>query len=398
MIFQRCDGTTHYYDRQADVDALAIELDAVPRVALDTEADSLHHYHEKVCLIQLSFCGKHVLVDPLAHIELRPLLEVLASRELVVHGADYDLRMLHRCYGFVPSKVFDTMLAAHLLGYKQLGLASLAERFCGVHLSKHGQKADWSRRPLTGELIQYATNDTRHLLCIADRLADELRQKGRLAWHEEECRRLISAAVSGAEESQTRDDWRVKGWHTLPEGRARAILRELWQWREKEAELADVPPFKIARADVLVELARWATENNTIEGFPNLPKNIRGKRLARMKQVVANGLTLPKSQWPQHEPLRSGRCKACDKTLLAKLRRVRDEIAAKLGLEPSVICSSGVLTTIGETKPETLTELGEVTSMSHWQLQLLGTAFLSVLAEHAEEISNAPLATSGEFG
>lgn len=399
MLIQRCDGTTYYYDRQEEIETLARELGHVARVALDTEADSLHHYHEKVCLIQLSFCGKHILIDPLASIDISPLLDVLANLELVIHGADYDLRMLRRGYNFVPSKVFDTMLAAQLLGYKQLGLVSLVERFCGVRLSKHGQKADWSKRPLPAELIQYATNDTRHLLCIADRLAEELRQKERLAWHEEECRRLITAAISGKEGCPNRNgEWRVKGWHTLPAGRAHALLRELWHWREEEAEAADVPPFKIARADVLVELARWADQYGSIESFPHFPRNIRGRRLERLRHAIEEGLTIPSSQWPRHESLRSGRCKACDKTLLAKLRQVRDEIASKLELEPSVICCAGILNTIAETQPQTLDDLREATTLSQWQLQLLGQAFLGVLSKHRDEASDRPLTPSGEFG
>ncbi len=133
-----------------------------------------------------------MLVDPLAKINLDPLLAALNAHELIMHGADYDLRLLRKHHEFVPSAIFDTMLAARLLGERQFGLSSLAGKFLGVKLDKGSQKADWARRPLTERMETYARNDTHHLKPLADRLKLELQQKGRLAWHQESCARLIA--------------------------------------------------------------------------------------------------------------------------------------------------------------------------------------------------------------
>ncbi len=146
------------------------KLRAAKWVALDTEADSLHAYPEKVCLIQISIADGDRLVDPLAKINLDPLLEALNAHELIMHGADYDLRLLRKHHEFTPSAIFDTMLAARLLGERQFGLSSLVEKFLGVKLDKGSQKADWARRPLTEKMEIYARNDTRHLKPLADKL------------------------------------------------------------------------------------------------------------------------------------------------------------------------------------------------------------------------------------
>ena len=152
------------------MERLIQRIDTAERVALDTEADSLHNYFEKVCLVQLSFGGEHYLIDPLAGLDLNGLSEVLADKPLILHGGDYDLRMLRASIGFRPRReVFDTMIAAQLLGLEQIGLAALTERFFAITIGKAGQKSDWSRRPLSENQLRYAVNDTRFLERLADR-------------------------------------------------------------------------------------------------------------------------------------------------------------------------------------------------------------------------------------
>jgi len=151
-------------------------------VAVDTEADSLHAYPEKVCLIQISTTSSDRLVDPLAGLDLAPLLDALTGHELIMHGADYDLRLLRKHHEFVPSAIFDTMLAARLLGLRQFGLSHLVEKFLGVKLEKGPQKANWAVRPLTERMERYARNDTHYLKSLADRLKPELEAKRRLAF------------------------------------------------------------------------------------------------------------------------------------------------------------------------------------------------------------------------
>ena len=169
------------YVRDGAVLATLIDrIESAAKIAVDTEADSLHNYFEKVCLIQLSIDGAHYLVDPLAGLELRGFLEALAAKPLIFHAGDYDLRILRASTGFRPSgDVFDTMIAAQLLGIEQIGLAALLERCFAVTIGKEGQKSDWSQRPLSEKQLHYAVNDTRYLEALAERLANELHAKGR---------------------------------------------------------------------------------------------------------------------------------------------------------------------------------------------------------------------------
>ncbi len=171
-------------DTDEQLAAVLPQLRAADWIALDTEADSLHAYPEKLCLIQLSIPAADLLVDPLSSLNLAPILEVLGQHELVLHGADYDLRLLRKSRAFVPSGLFDTMLASRLLGDREFGLTHLVAKYLEVQLEKGPQKANWARRPLTPRMEAYARNDTRYLKPLADILKTQLQEKGRLAWHQ----------------------------------------------------------------------------------------------------------------------------------------------------------------------------------------------------------------------
>ena len=228
-----------YVDSASQLPALIEAVRGAESVAADTEADSLHHYFEKVCLLQLAVDdGAYYLVDPLAGLELRPLLDALAEKPLIFHGADYDVRMLKQSFAMRPrAEIFDTMLAAQLLGQKQIGLAALVEHYFGVTLSKAGQKSDWSRRPLPENLLEYAALDVRHLHEIVRLQSAELEALGRTGWHTESCLQMARCAVRA-----TRRDpdlaWRIKGSHKL-EGRRLALLNKVWRWRDREARTID---------------------------------------------------------------------------------------------------------------------------------------------------------------
>src|SRR5438445_176946 len=212
-------------DTEEKLKAFLPALHAATWVAVDTEADSLHAYPEKVCLIQITTAVGDELIDPLARVNLDPLLDALAGHELIMHGADYDLRLLRKHHEFVPTAIFDTMLAARLLGLRQFGLSNLVEHFLGVKLEKGAQKANWALRPLTERMERYARNDTHYLRPLEEKLKPALKAKGRLSWHQESCARLI---VESTKERPANFDtvWRVKGSHRL--GRpALAVLREV---------------------------------------------------------------------------------------------------------------------------------------------------------------------------
>src|SRR3977135_2116138 len=165
------------------------KLEAIARIAVDTEADSLHCYFEKLCLIQVSVPGHDYLVDPLASLDLAPFAAALTPKEIVLQGADFDLRLLRRSMGFEATRIFDTVIAARLLGIRSFSLAALVEKFFGVTLVKGSQKANWAKRPLPRHMAEYALNDTRYLLPLAEKLEAGLRERGRLEGFRQSCER-----------------------------------------------------------------------------------------------------------------------------------------------------------------------------------------------------------------
>ena len=337
-------------------------LRAAAWVAVDTEADSLHAYPEKVCLIQLSTAGGDVLVDPLSGINLAPLLEALSGRELIMHGADYDLRLLLKHHAFVPSAIFDTMLAARLLGDRQFGLSNLVEKHLGVKLEKGPQKANWALRPLTERMERYARNDTHYLKPLEGRLKPGLQGKGRLAWHKETCARLIEECAR-PRPAELDSLWRIKGSHLL--GRpALAVLREAWQWRETEAIAANRPPFFIVSHETLVNISAAAVTGRSLEPF--LPKHISERRRAGLNQAIARGLEVPPEKQPRLPERGGRRSTEAERKRFVELQKRRDARAAELDIDPTLIASRATLSDLARSWDQHAGEL------MHWQRELLG--------------------------
>ncbi|MDG2125835.1 MAG: ribonuclease D, partial [Verrucomicrobiales bacterium] len=164
-----------------------VSEEAAKSCAIDTEADSLHSFREKLCLIQFESAGRIALIDPLANIDLEPLAEYLRGAEVWVHGGDFDMLMLKRAFGEVPEKYFDTQIAARLLGYERFGLAAMIEDVFSVALSKSSQRADWGKRPLSDKMLDYAANDVRYVRSLASDLTGRLDEHGRGDWFTESC-------------------------------------------------------------------------------------------------------------------------------------------------------------------------------------------------------------------
>ena len=336
-------------------------LRAATWIALDTEADSLHAYPEKVCLIQIGIEDANELIDPLANINLAPLFEVLAGHELIMHGADYDLRLFRKHHNFVPGAIFDTMLASRLLGITQFGLTHLVSRYLGVTLEKGSQKADWAQRPLTERMEAYARNDTHYLKPLSDRLKAELEAKGRLGWQQESCARLVAdCAQMKAPDADV--VWRVKGSNRLSRP-ALAVLREVWQWREAEAITANRPPYFILRHETLIDLAAAAAENRPIEPF--IPRKISDRRRGGLLRAIEEGLAAPAQKLP--EPIRQvfRRISDATKRRATELQARRDERAKALEIDPTLIASRAVLLELAENWDAHQGEL------MNWQRELL---------------------------
>ncbi len=348
-------------DTEPKLKAFLPILRAATWVAVDTEADSLHAYPEKVCLIQISTAAGDRLVDTLAGVELSPLLESLSGHELIMHGADYDLRLLRKHHEFVPSAIFDTMLAARLLGLRHFSLVHLVETYLGVKLEKGPQKANWGLRPLTERMERYARNDTHYLKPLADRLKADLEAKGRLAWHQESCARLIADSARGRP-MDTDSVWRLRGSHLLNRP-ALAVLRELWHWRETEAISANKPPFFIMTHETLVELAAAAAAAHSIE--PLLPKRFSERRHGTLMKAVARGLGVSPENHPEILRSISRRPSEAERRRFLELQKRRDARAAELGIDPTLIASRSTLSDLARSWEKHGAEL------MRWQRELL---------------------------
>src|SRR5438105_248932 len=381
------------------------KIDPADRVALDTEADSLHSYKEKLCLIQISVpsavtlsdaersrgtassallrdgkpalptCGGYVaaptslgitvrsvcdsIVDPLGNLDSEPLRHALQPKEIVLHGADYDLRMLRRGLNFTAHKMFDTMIAARLLGIREFSLAALVKRYFGVELPKGSQKANWAKRPLPDRMAEYAINDVRYLLPLAEKLEAELDRHQRRDWLRQSCQRAIEQAA--VERVRKPDEfWRVRGSGAL-HGRPSAVLRALWQWREQEAELADRPPFHILQNEELVNAAA-SFASGSVPDY----KHFSSRRRQAFRQAARIALAAPESDWPVLHRRYGTRPSAEMVRRTDELRRQRDKSAEDLGLESSFIAPRGTLEAIATDQERTASLLVP------WQRELLG--------------------------
>ncbi len=336
-------------------------LRAATWVAVDTEADSLHAYPEKVCLIQISTGAGDELVDPLSGINLAPFLETLGGHELLMHGADYDLRLLEKHHRFIPASIFDTMLAARLIGEPHFGYSALVEKFLGVKLEKGPQKANWAMRPLTERMAHYARNDTYYLKPLVDRLKAGLEEKGRLSWQQESCARLIWDCT------QPRPDdsdfaWRIKGSHLL--GRpALAVLRELWRWRESEALAANRPPFFVVNHETLVDIAAAAALQRPVE--PLMPRHLSERRRAGVVAGIERGLAVAPESFPQLPSRSSCRPSAAEHKRSLELQARRDARALELGIDPTLIASRSTLLELARNWEQ------HASTLMNWQRELL---------------------------
>ncbi len=304
---------------------------------LDTEADSLHHFQEKLCLIQLAVGGTFALIDSIAITEMTPLLDALDKLEVWIHGADYDLTLFKRTYAWTPRRVRDTQIAARLVGHRHFGLASLIEKQFGVVLSKASQKADWSQRPLPEKMLTYAVDDVRWLAPLVDQLRKELEEKKRWDWFVQSCEALC-AGVQSRQERDREEAWRVSGSGSLkPKGLA--FLRALWFWRDGMAQERDVPPFRVMNNQQMLAMAMDFEVNDSVSISPRWRGRWRDTLLAAIDELRKSD---PEA-WPQCPRKHGKRSTEEERSAIDRLCRSRDQIAEKLNIEPSLLGPRAVM-------------------------------------------------------
>ncbi len=357
---------------------LAGRLQHESLLACDLEADSLHRYQEKVCLLQFSTPDFSALVDPLAVPDLSPLASVMANPAIrkVFHGADYDVRSLHRDFGIEVKNLFDTMIASQFLGEKEVGLAAALRKRFGVELDKKFQKADWGRRPLSPEMLTYAVKDTCYLIDFYRQLEEELRMKGRLAWVEEECASLERVRVSTRENGPF--FLRFKGASRF-NSRTLAVLEELLRFRDEQARRMDRPHFKVIGNEVLAELAVKRPQSIAdFAGIAGLTEHTVQRQGSGLLRAIAKGGAIPAPELPSYPVLLRPERDPRKEARLQRLKRWRERKAAELSLDPGILANNALLEALADL-PDGAAPAGEVIPRN-WQRELFASEVTRQLA------------------
>jgi ribonuclease D len=351
----------------------------VTELALDTEGASFHRFLDRIYLLQLSTREKSAIIDPLPIGSPAKLGALLESKkvEVVFHDADYDLRLLHQDYGWHVTNIFDTRVASQLLGIKSFGLAALLEQFFDVKLDKKHQRADWSMRPLTPDMLLYAAQDTRFLLQLKDHMKGELKRRGRLHWAEEEFARLEGTRWE-AEESME-GFLRLKGARDLSR-RELAVLREVANWRDTVAAQLDRATFRVMGNEVLFEIARRAPKNTAELGaIKGMPKGMLDRAGGDIVAAIRHGMEAPEADLPKFpKGQRWNKDRDFDEKV-ARLKSVRDAAATRLELDPGVLCSRERLENIARSGAKTVADLAAVPDLRRWQIEEMGEGFVRAL-------------------
>lgn len=368
-----------YVDTPKAAEQLMASLGRVDRIAIDTEGASFHRFIDRIYLIQISTRDVTAVIDPLTAGDLPALGAVLADRsvEVVLHDADYDLRLLHQDYGWHPTNIFDTRIAAQLLGIPAFGLGALLEKYLGIRLEKKHQRADWSMRPLPQDMLEYAQEDTRYLLRLRDLIGADLERLGRMEWAREEFDLL--EGTRWAEENESLAFMRIKGARDLTR-RELAVLGELAQWRDSKAAELDRAVFRVMANEVLLEVARTApTREDQLLGIKGMPRSLAQRASREILDAVARGMAIPEDKLPRYpKSLRWQKDPDFDRRATL-LRGARDAAAKRLQLDPGVLCSRERLEAVARRNPATMEELAEVQELRKWQAKELGPDFLRAL-------------------
>jgi ribonuclease D len=369
------------------LDSLVEKLRTCAVVGVDTEADSFHHYKEKLCLVQISDRTTDYIVDPLKVGDISALKTILEDPEIVVilHGGDYDVVSLKRDYGIQIRNIFDTMIAGQFLALKGIGLADLIGRYFGHKIDKKYQRHDWAQRPLEPEHLDYARGDTHWLLALREVMQLQLKRAGRLEAHTEECTFLERREWSGRG-GDPADFLRVKQSNTL-DTKGQRVLRELWNYRDGEARRMDRPSFKVLPDPILVRLA--ATSPTTPEAVAKVMRE--GSSMHRrhgesaLKAVLAgleNNDPIPvparKSNNRNRLPRSSSGAPGAER-LFGPLKEWRNQIVRSRGLPPVVVASNTLLKSIARVAPTTLEDLSEVPDVRVWQVKEFGDELLDII-------------------
>lgn len=345
-----------------------------PNIAVDTESNSLFAYREQVCLIQFSTSENDYLLDSLTLTDLEQLGPIFADPHIlkIFHAAEYDLLCLKRDFGFSFKNLFDTMVAARILGRKEVGLGSLIEAEYGIQLEKRHQRANWGQRPLPDYLLDYARMDTHFLISLKEKLERELKLENLLPLAQEDFNRLCQVEIT-TNNGKT-DCWRINGVHHISPQQA-AVLQQLCIYRDEIAKQLNRPLFKVISDHTLYNIANNLPDNldklNSLPGMTNRQMKRHGKALL---QAVQRGL--------QAEPVYPQRNMRPDDRFLARveaLKQWRKQKAHQMRVESDIILPRDMLNKLASKDPRDMQELSVCLSEVPWRFQHYGEEILKTL-------------------
>jgi ribonuclease D len=389
--------TPVYLDTHETVDAFLASIAATRQIAVDTEGASFHRFVDRIYLLQLSTREQTAILDPLPigiPAGLGRLMED-PEVEVVFHDADYDLRLLRQDYGWQVRHIFDTRVAAQLLGIRAFGLAALLERYFGLKLEKKHQRADWSMRPLTEGMLEYAAQDTLHLLQLRDLMAADLERAGRMAWAREEFALLEEIRWSPDEAGNA--FLRLKGARDLTR-RQLAILRELVPWRDAIAAQLDRATFRVMGNEQLLEIARTQpATRDALAAIKGMPRGLLEARAQEMLGAVSRGLDVPEADLPRFpKSPRWDRDPDFDARVSA-LKTVRDTMAQRLDMDPGVLCSRERMEAVARRNPASVEEADSITELRGWQREVLAEGFVKALRNHRGPAAPAAVTSDSPY-
>jgi ribonuclease D len=366
-------------DTKSGVKAVARSFEKEKAIAVDLEADSMYHFKERVCLIQMATKTRSVVVDPLQVKEISSLKPLFANRDIqkIFHGADYDIRSLYRDFKIRVNNLFDTELASRFLGIRETGLEAMLKNFFNIDLNKKYQKKDWSKRPLPREMIDYAARDTIHLIPLFEILKKELNRKRRLSWVTEECKYLSNVRPSTTDNQPL--FLKFKGAGRL-RPRSLAVLESILQFRKKVAAQKDRPLFKIFGNESVMKIAvaKPATLRR-LKGVKALSKKQLAMYGSDLVEAVDHAVKLPENSLPAYPRMRTPVLSRRVPARVKALKSWRDKKARDLDIDPALICNKAMIGAIAAQKPQDMSGFEAIENMKNWQKRTFGQEILAVL-------------------
>ncbi|MBF0429901.1 MAG: HRDC domain-containing protein [Fibrobacteria bacterium] len=368
-----------YIDKQRKLDQLVKRIKPLKEIYFDMEVDNMYHYGTTISLIQLLVDETAYLIDVISDINLKGLLAALKPKLIVVHGSDFDLRMLHQKFDFAPSHIFDTMIAAQLAGKKAFGLAALVEQYFNVKLDKKYQRADWSIRPISEEMLYYAAKDTFFLPELKENLSRELSDLGRLSWQQEWCDHLIEVAQY-YQKPDKETVWRIKGSHRFS-SRQLNVLKEVWNWRDQQAKENNKPVHKIFNTKAMLHMISLIPSNQgKYITWEKLPLKTQSVLKTSLLETIIHAEKIPPENWPKRIKSTSHKTSSPDPKVVTILKETRDKIARKLNLPASLLASKDSIGHFAQLAKRSPKNINNGTSLMNWQKALLSKPWIEALS------------------